>query len=207
MKQLLRIVFLFPLLISCNSEVVKDLELHNLVSSLVGEFSNIEQAKNDSGFAHLNLTNIRIWKDRPGYWIYSEVSDAKENDYIYSQRILSYERLDSFTFINTSYIIRNAKDYKNILNNKHLFNQLTLDSLEIRKGCQVYFEKNTSTIYTGKTKKKSCSSSINYIEYISSNFVISSDKISIWNKGYDKKGKQIWGKITGPYMYKRVAKK
>ncbi len=207
MKQLLPVVFLFSLLFSCNSKTVKDPELYNLVSSIVGEFSNIEQVKHDAGFAHLNLTNIRIWKDRPGYWIYSEVSDAKEKEYIYSQRILSYERLDSFTFINTSYSIRNAKEYRNVLKNQHRLNQLTIDSLEIRKGCQVYFEKNTSTIYTGKTRKKSCSSSIHYIEYISSNFVISSDKISVWNRGYDKKGKQIWGKITGPYMYKRIAKK
>ncbi|MEW7292354.1 chromophore lyase CpcT/CpeT [Aquimarina sp. 2304DJ70-9] len=206
MKQFLCIVFILPLLFSCNSKDVTDPELHDLVSLLAGEFSNEEQAKNDAGFAHLNLTNIEIWKDKPGYWLYSEVSDAKEKNYIYSQRILNYERLDSFIFKNTSYSIRNAKDYKIGQKDKHVFNQLTLDSLEIREGCQVYFEKNTSTIYSGKTKKKSCSSTTGHIEYISSNFVVSSDKISIWNKGYNKKGKQIWGKIKGPYIYKRKRK-
>ncbi len=203
MKQLLPFFFLFILLLSCNSKSTKDVELNDLVTLLLGEFSNEEQAKNDVSFTHLNLINMRIWKDQPGYWVYSEVSDAKQDDYIYSRRIVNYKRLDSSNFVSTSYIIANAKDFEVDWNNPKLFDKLTLDDIEIREGCEVFFKKKTSTIFSGKTNKGSCISNIKGIDYITSAFVVSKDKISIWTRGYDQKGKQVWGKIKGPYKYKK----
>ncbi len=207
MKQILLFVFTFTLLSGCSDKPLTDPELDNLVGLLVGEFSNEQQAKDDSGYAHLNLVNVIIWQDRPGYWVYSELYDAKENNNIYGQRILKYERVDSTTFKNMSYKIPNAKYYQSGWKNKSVFDKLTIDSLEIRDGCDVYFKKNTSTIYSGKTNKKFCSSSITNVEYITANFVISREKISIWNRGYNNLGKQIWGKIKGPYKYQRISKK
>lgn len=212
MKQLLLIIFLSTLLSSCNSNPIKDLELHNLVTLLIGEFSNKEQAENDSSFAHLNLVNIRIWKGKPGYWVYSEVSDAKGDYNVYNQAILNYERLDSSTIKSTSYKIISVKDHSADLNNPEfsskpsteLFDRLTLDSLEMKTGCQVYFKKKTSTIYSGKMGKGSCNNNIDYIDYIMSTYVVSKDKISLWTKGYNNNGKQVWGKIKGPYKYKRT---
>lgn len=205
MKQFLLFIFLSILFSSCNSKPIKDVELHKLVMLLTGEFSNKEQAENDIGFAHLNLRNIRIWENRPGYWLYSEVSDAKNSDQVYSQRIINYKRSNSSTFISTSYLILNEENYKGSQEEtSDIFNKLTKDSLIERVGCQMYFKKKTSTIYSGKIKKKSCASSIDYIDYITSAFVISKNKISIWTKGYDNKGKQVWGKIKGPYRYKRL---
>ncbi len=204
MKHFLPIFFISGLILSCNSKVAKDDELDHLMSFLVGEFSNEEQAKNDDGFAFLRLINIPIWKNKPGHWIYTELYDANKDNYVYTQRILQYERVDSSTFKSTSYQILNAKDYKQGWKDISVFDKLTIDSLKIRNGCNIFFEKNTSTIYTGKTKKKSCSSTIDSIEYITSNFVISRNKISIWNKGYNDEGKQVWGKINGPYKYKKA---
>lgn len=207
MKQLLLFIFLSILFLSCNSKPIKDVELHKLVTLLTGEFSNKEQAENDISFEHLNLKNTRIWENKPGYWLYSEVSDAKNSDQIYTQRIINYERSNASTFVSTSYLIRNAKNYKGTQEEiSNIFNELTKDSLTERVGCQMYFKKKTSTIYSGKIKKRSCPSSIDYIDYITSSFVISKNKVSIWTKGYDNKGKQIWGKIKGPYKYKRLKK-
>ncbi|TSE11125.1 MULTISPECIES: chromophore lyase CpcT/CpeT [Aquimarina] len=206
MKQFLPIIFLLIVFNSCNSKPIKDIELHNLATLMIGEFSNKEQSKKDNGFSHSHMINVRIWKDKPGYWIYSELSAVKENNYVYSQRIINYDRIDSITFKSTGYRILNEKDYKLGWKDIEVFDKLTLDSLQIRKGCQVYFKKKTSTIYSGKTNKGTCSSSIDHVDYISSSFVVSKDKISIWTRGYDEKGKQVWGKIRGPFKYKRLAK-
>ncbi len=207
MKHLLLLGLVLVFVSSCKSEIIKDTELHNLVTLLVGEFSNLEQSKNDSSFSHLKMVNTRIWKSKQGYWVYSELFDAKKTDVIYGQRILNYERVDSSTFKSTSYTISNAQDYRMGWKNESIFDTLTVDNLIMRDGCQVYFKKSTSTIYTGKTRKKSCSSSIDYIDYITADFVVSRDKISLWNRGYSKKGKQVWGKIRGPHKYKRTSKK
>ena len=207
MRQILLLLCSLILTFGCSSKAVSDPELNDLVSLMVGEFSNEEQTQNDSSYPFLRLVNIKIWKDRPGHWVYSELFDAKDENRVYGQRILHYERVDSLRFQSTSYKILNAKDYNSSWKHAKLLNTLTLDSLEVREGCQVYFVKNTSTIYSGKTNKKTCSSSIKHVDYITSDFVVSRDKISIWNRGYNKEGKQVWGKIKGPFKYKRITDK
>ncbi|AXT62960.1 hypothetical protein D1816_22335 [Aquimarina sp. AD10] len=207
MKQLSLIIFTVLALFSCNSAPVKDVELHNLVTMILGEFSNAEQTEKDASFRHLNLKSVRIWKDRPGYWVYTEVHEASENNNIYSQRILEYERVDSLNFKSTSYKILNEKEYKFGWQNAKVFNKLTLDSLRLKEGCQVYFKKKTSTIYSGKTNRDSCLSSIKSVNHITSSFVVSKNKISVWTRGYSKEGKHIFGKISGPYKYKKIAKR
>lgn len=202
--KLFLLFILLSILLSCDSKPVKDIELHKLVMLLTGEFSNEEQAENDISFTHLNLRNIRIWENKPEYWLYSEISDAKNSSLIYSQRIINYKRADASTFVSTSYTILNAENYKGAQAKPELFNKLTQDSIRVKDGCQMYFKKKTSTIYSGKIKKKSCLSNVDYINYITSSFVISKNKISIWTKGYDSKGKQVWGVIKGPYTYKRL---
>ncbi|WP_103863707.1 chromophore lyase CpcT/CpeT [Aquimarina sp. I32.4] len=213
MRQLLLIIFLPTLFTSCNSKPVKDAELHNLVTLLIGKFSNKEQVENDTDFSHLNLVNIRIWKDRPGYWIYSEVYSAKENQKIHNQKISHYERMDSSTFKKTIYKISNIKnntdtnsigDKKSMINNLEFFDNLSIERLKLETGCHVYFKKKTSTIYSGKTSKKSCYCSSEQLNYSTSSYVVSRDKISIWTKGYNKKGKQVWGNIKGPFKYKKL---
>ncbi|TPN81281.1 chromophore lyase CpcT/CpeT [Aquimarina algicola] len=203
MKQFLLIISLLILFSGCVSAPVKDKELHNLVSLLIGDFTNKEQAENDPSFSQLSLINIRIWKNKSGYWVYSQLFDAKKENIIYSQRVLFYERVDSITFASKSYTINNAKEYKEAWKNPKILKSLKPEDLEIRNGCDVYFKKKTSTIYSGKTNKGSCSSSINFVDHISSNFVISKNKLSVWNRGYDEKGKQVWGKIKGPYKFRK----
>ncbi|WP_103070977.1 chromophore lyase CpcT/CpeT [Aquimarina sediminis] len=205
MRGFLLIIFLSLLFSSCNSAPIKDPELHKLVVLLVGSFSNKEQAENDSSFASLHMTNTRIWEERIGYWVYSEVSDANKDHYIYSQRIINYERLDSSTLKGTSYEIPNIEEYNTDQKKSTFLSNLTPDSLEIRAGCQVYFKKKTSTIYSGKTNKGSCTNALDYIDYTTSTYVISKDNISIWTKGYNNNRKQVWGKINGPYKYKRLS--
>ncbi len=207
MRKIILYIFLAIVVLGCNSKTTNDTELDNLVKALVGEFSNTKQAEEDPTFKHIKMTNIRIWEDRQGYWVYSEQFDANDVSNIYGQRIVNYERVDSTKFKSTSYRLSNAKAYRSGWKDKKMFNRLTIDSLEIREGCQVYFKKNTSTIYSGKTNKSTCSSSFNRIDYITSDFVVSKDKISIWTRGYNEEGKQVWGKITGPFKYQRISKK
>ncbi len=205
MKQPLLIFFLLIILSGCNTKAIKDAELHNLMTLLTGKFSNEEQVANDTHFSYLNLVNTKIWKDRPGDWLYSEVFDAKEQNYVYSQRILSYERVDSTTIKSISYKILSPNNYLAGWKNPQIFENLTIDSLVAREGCDIYYKKKTSTIYSGKTKKGACASSIDYIDYILSTFVVSKNKMSVWTRGYDTEGKQVWGKIKGPYKYQKLS--
>jgi len=197
MKKLFLVFFLSMLFLGgCTTKNTKDNELGNLVSLFVGEFSNKDQSSADASFKTSYITNRRIWKDRPGYWIYSEVFEPEPNYWAYSQRIINYKRIDSLNFISTSYALPNPK----------IFDSLTHNDLHIRNGCDVYYKKKTRTIYVGKTIKGECSSTIKTINYLTSSFIASKDKISIWTRGFNQRDKQVWGLTKGPYVYKKISK-
>lgn len=205
MRKLLPFLISLIFLCNCKTKVVNDPELEGFVQILTGKFSSKKQAQEESGYAAVCLINTPIWQNQSGYWFYQELFSEEKSTAIYNQRIIQIKRVDSITLSSTSYVIPNQKKYTNGWKDASLFNQLTIDSLTIREGCDVYFRKKTSTIYQGKTYKNSCSSSFSKkIEYTTSNIVISSKKISSWDRGYDSKGKQVWGKIQGPYNFIRV---
>ncbi|WP_299608309.1 chromophore lyase CpcT/CpeT [uncultured Aquimarina sp.] len=205
MRKLLPFLITLIFLCNCNSKVVNDPELEDFVQILTGKFSSKKQAKEESGYAAVCLINSPIWKDQSGYWFYQELFNEEKSTAIYNQRIINIKRVDSITISSSSYIIPNQKKYINGWKDTSLFNQLTIDSLTVRAGCDVYFKKKTSTIYQGKTSKNSCSSSFSKkIKYTTSNIVMSRNKISSWDRGYDSEGKQVWGKIEGPYDFIRV---
>ncbi|MHA7058564.1 chromophore lyase CpcT/CpeT [Aquimarina sp. M1] len=198
---------LLVITISCGNEIEPDSYLLNFTKTLTGNFSSINQAIKDSSYAPVHLINTPIWKERKGYWFYQEMYDEKDETSIYNQRILNFQKVDSTTISSTSYVIPNQEKYVNAWKDVSIFDHLSVDSLIIRDGCDLYFKKKTSTIYHGKTKKGTCSSTFDIkISYTTSNVVISNNKITSWVRGYDTNGKQIWGKIQGPYEFFRIDK-
>jgi len=207
MKKLLLFSILSLFLSGCKSKEICDIELYNFVRLLNGHFSSKEQAEQESGYYDISLTNISIWKNRTGFWIYQELFNSKTPSTIYYQRILKIERLDSITIRSLSYILPNQKKYSNGWKDPSIFNDLNIKTLEAREGCEIYFQKKTSSIYQGKTNNRTCSSTnlMKNVDYITSSIILSQDRISSWDRGYDNNGKQVWGKIQGPYKYKRIS--
>ncbi|MBQ4821420.1 chromophore lyase CpcT/CpeT [Aquimarina sp. MMG016] len=207
MNQLLLYLLVILLFLSCNPKQNNDPELHHFVDLLSGSFSSKEQSEKEVGYADSNLINTPIWEDSKNYWLYSEIHNAKNPSLIYIQRILNIQRMDSVTFISTAYTIPDQKKYAHGWKDPNLFNEIALDSLQKREGCDIYYKKKTSSIYVGKTNNVSCLSTLKNIAYTKSNIVLSRDQLSVWDKGYDVDGKQVWGKIQGPYKYKRIQEK
>jgi len=197
-------------MIRCTTKVDPDPDpqLRNFSELFTGKFSSTKQAEKDASYSSVILINTPIWKDRSGYWLYHELHDEENSTFIYNQRIINIRRLDSTVIRTISYIIPNKKKYINAWKDTSIFNNLNVDSLTIRDGCDVYFKKMTSTIYQGKTKKGNCLSSFSKkIAYTTSDIVISNDQISSWDRGYCSNKKQVWGKIQGPYKFIRVKNK
>ncbi len=204
MLRLLLFMSLLAFTISCDTKTSDDSKLQDFTDLLSGKFSSEKQSELDSSYPAVYLVNIPIWEDKPGYWLYHELYDKKNNSSVYNQRIINVRREDSVTLSTISYVIPNQKKYINAWRDISVFNFLTIDSLKRRDGCDVYFKK-TSTIYQGKTKKGTCLSNFTEnIAYTTSNVVVSKNKISSWDRGYDITGKQIWGKIQGPFQFVRI---
>lgn len=207
LKKLLLFLFTSAFCIGCNSVEKQDQELAYFTSLIEGKFSSRKQAENEEGFASVYLINLPIWKDKPGYWFYHELGNEKDSSVIFNQRIIQIKRSDSSTIRSISYTFLSPGKYERAWKNIALFDQLHQDSLQLKKGCDLFYKQKTATIFQGKTKKGTCKSSFREnISYTTSNVVVSKDKISSWIKGFDRDHKQVWGKIQGPYKYDRVQK-
>lgn len=57
--------------------------------------------------------------------------------------------------------------------------------------------------YTGSTVGKKCTSNLRGSTYAKSEVKIEQNSISSWDRGFDEKGNQVWGALTGPYILRR----
>jgi len=206
MRKLPLFIILLCFIISCETKKKQDVRLQDFVTAISGKFSSQEQVNKEPSYSAVIFSNTRIWKERPGYWLYQELYDPEKNNSVYYQRIINVKRVDSVIISSSSYIIPDQKKYKNAWKNPQVLDHLTKDSLSIRNGCDVHFKNKVSSIYHGKTKKGTCLSNFSEkISYTTSDIVISKNKISSWDRGYDSNGKQVWGKIQGPYIFVRIS--
>ena len=192
------------LVASCDEVRNRDSEIEEFTNAITGTFSSEDQSKKEVGYTNLTLVNTPIWEDRPGYWIYSENFLTDEPNKVFLQRIINIERIDSITLKTTRYALKKPDTYKNAWKNTDIFYTINKEDLIPKTGCEMYYSKKTSTIYHGQSKPKSCLSELENVAFIMSNIILSEDKISVWVKGYNDSGKQIWGKIKGPYKYIRL---
>ena len=204
MKRHLFIVLSIILIASCDEIGHRDSEVEKFINAITGTFSSEDQSKKQVGYANLTLVNTPIWTDRPGHWIYSENFLSDQPNQVFLQRIINIERIDSITLKTTRYALKKSDTYKNAWKNTDIFDNLDQEDLIYKVGCEIYYSKKTSTIYHGQNKPKLCLSDLENIAFLMSNIVLSEDKISVWIKGYNNSGQQIWGKRKGPYHYLRL---
>ena len=79
------------------------------------------------------------------------------------------------------------------------------DLLVPRPGCRVIFERVDGNTFTGGIDGTGCPSSLVGATYLTSDVTLRSDRILIWDRGYDTRGEQVWGSTAGPYIYKRTS--
>ncbi|WP_378186803.1 chromophore lyase CpcT/CpeT [Aquimarina sp. W85] len=190
---------------SCISPKSSDIELQKFSSLFIGSFSTQEQALNDSSYRSINLEVHPIWENKSGHWMFAEWVENNDTSKIIQRRIIQLKRLDSANIISKLYKLPVASEK---LNSEqivtHIDNNYDEEHLLLRHGCDINYTKQTSNIYVGKTNPSSCKSQASGIAYITSQIIISTNRFTEWTRGFDTKGKQVWGKIKGPYQYKRI---
>ncbi|MFL1895783.1 chromophore lyase CpcT/CpeT [Aquimarina sp. 2-A2] len=204
-RRLLIPILLLTLSVGCISNKSIDIELQKFSSLFIGSFSTKEQAFKDASYKAIVLNITPVWENTSGYWMFAEWADGNDTSQIIQRRVIRFERLDSVTIVSKLYKLpENTKRITSDLIAEHVAKKISSKDLLLREGCDVKFTKQTSNIYVGKTERNTCESNRPGISYISSQIIISTNRLSAWTKGFDTKGKQVWGKINGPYLYKRI---
>jgi hypothetical protein len=111
-----------------------------------------------------------------------------------------YKENDS-TIVSHVYTIKNPLRFAGQWKIDNPLQDLSVDSLEDRKGCSIYLTKTSDGKYVGSTKEKDCESNLRGAAYATSKVTISSGILESWDQGFDVDAKQVWGATKGGYKF------
>jgi len=194
------------LLISCSSRNImkrKFDSFHLLKSYMSGEFSSTLQSQQDSDFFDIRLRMVPIWNSTATtFYLYVEQAVSTSIDKPYRQRIYKVEKINETEFVSHIYTVAAPSRFVGKNGDDPLFNQLTVDSLQIKDGCSVYLNFNEKTNdFSGATKDGTCPSERQGAKFASSKVTINSKQMVSWDQGWNEEGKQVWGATKGGYIF------
>ncbi|MCH2152975.1 MAG: chromophore lyase CpcT/CpeT [Phycisphaerales bacterium] len=175
---------------------------------MTGTFQSKQQSRQaPSEYHDIRLVQVPIWEARDdGPWLYVEQAWMSELDRPYRQRIYQLEILDDGGIASHVFSLPgNPLVYSSPWKGDGGMGGLHPDTLVARPGCTVEFQMVDGNTFTGGIKGEGCPSDLVGASYLTSDVTLRSDRILIWDRGYDSEGRQVWGATTGPYIYKRTS--
>jgi CpeT protein len=180
--------------------IATDQEIQMLSFMMEGEYSSEAQALKDTSYFSITLAMKRIWHSRTdAIWLYVEQAMAKNVNKPYRQRVYKISRVDGmiesavYTLTNAAAVVGAHKDSTRA-------EMIQMDSLSLRRGCQVYLTYNRGMFF-GSTNGTACSSDINSASYATSEVQVWGDRIVSWDRGFSATGDQVWGATKGGYHF------
>lgn len=179
--------------------------LDRLVSWMTGSFSSQEQASLDTHFLDIRLQMVQIWPERiDGRWLYVEQASAVSPDKPYRQRIYRLSRRNDTTLVSAVYEISDPLRLAGSWRLPSSLDFLAPDSLIPRLGCAVVFHPRGDTAYIGSTVDKECLSDRGGADYATSEVKVTELGLVMWDRGWNWRGKQVWGAERGGYEFKKL---
>lgn len=173
-------------------------------SLLNGDFDSSEQASVDRAFFPVSLRSCEAIVEGLGERVlYVEQAMMDGLDRPYRQRIYSVEeaegRVVSRVFamddsLNRALIGACDDDTAPVIQ---------LRDIEERKGCGVWLTADQDGVYRGGTEGQDCESSLGGARYATSKVVLYEGAIESWDQGWASADEQVWGAVSGPYIFKR----
>ena len=174
--------------------------LNELFELMQGSFNSEKQALADSTYYNISLHMYPIWEDK-GKFLYVEQALNNGKSKPYRQRIYEVTQLDENTFSSAIYTITNDSLWIGKWKTPKAFDQLSLEDINKKDGCEVILKRLKPNHYKGNTGIKTCSSSLYGASYATSEVEIFKNKIISWDRGFDTDGKHIWGAEKGGYIF------
>ncbi|MFD0860734.1 chromophore lyase CpcT/CpeT [Sungkyunkwania multivorans] len=203
MKKIALMFTTFALMVGCRTSSKTDAELDELFMMMQGSFSSEQQAAKDSAYYYISLHMYPIWEDR-GHFLYVEQALHTLPDRPYRQRIFELRRVDQNTLSSHSYVLPNDTLWVGKWKTPEAFDDLRLDDLKEREGCELRLVKQDDGSFKGSTGDKTCESSLLGAAYATSQVVIDDQKLISWDRGFDKEGNQVWGAEKGGYIFDKI---
>ena len=201
MKKILLITLLFLSTYSFGQLTQKNLKQYT--KTITGVFSTKEQHLIDSTFDDVMVYTKLIRKDINGiYWIYTEQGETR-NYKPYRQRVYQLAIVDG-KILQRIYYLKDIT--KHSFFKPQTITSITLADITLKQGCDLSIDFITKGIYGGKTNDKNCIATFRGSTYTTTDFMVYSDKVMSWERGWNDKDEQVWGSRKGHYIYKKISK-
>ncbi len=176
-------------------------DVETLASWLSGSFSSEAQHKADPKYFDVRLHHARIWPaSKDGAWIYVEQARGEAQDNPYRQAVYHVHAIGE-EIVSDPYTLPDASRVLGAWKNVGLFKDVTPASLTLRDGCSIHFHRAPDGTFTGSTLGTGCPSDRQGAKFATSEVTVTATMLTSWDRGFDEKGKQVWGAVEGPYQF------
>ncbi len=180
-------------------------DLERLRSWMTGSFSSAAQSAADPDFRDIRLHMAPIWPERTdGVWLYVEQAVAATPDQPYRQRVYRLRQLDAGHFESQVFELADPARAVGAWRLPRPLAELGPDHLEERVGCAIQL-RWAGDAFVGSTRDRQCASELRGATWASSEVTLTADRLLSWDRGFDAAGEQVWGAVTGGYVFDRVA--
>lgn len=179
--------------------------LPELVAWMTGSFSSAEQAAADSSYLDIRLEMARIWPERTdAAWLYVEQAAAWTLDQPYRQRVYAVTQTGPDTFSSTVYELPDPAAVVGAFREPARFAALDPAGLDLRSGCTITLRREDDA-FVGSTNGTDCASSLRGASYATSEVRITQHGLVSWDRGWNETGEQVWGAVSGGYVFVKAA--
>ncbi len=183
--------------------VADDEELQLLKSWMIGSFNSLEQSSLDSNFYNIHLEMVPIWEDqKDAIYLYVEQAASWALDKPYRQRVYRLSRDERGGLESAVYMLDNPLRFAGAWETLPALTQLTPDSISIKEGCEIKLTP-LGGVFIGGTEGQGCLSQLRGAAYATSEVRIEKEMLTSWDRGFDSTDTQVWGAVTGPYIFKK----
>lgn len=178
-----------------------------IAAMLTGSFSSEAQSLTDENFFDIRLEVVSIWPSRDdGPWLYVEQAAASALSRPYRQRVYHIVGSDTAGYRNEVYELPgDALSFAGAWKSSMPLSGLAPGHLVQLEGCTVYLQPTGEGLMSGGTRASECGTDWGGAAYATSEVTLALDYMESWDRGYDAQGEQVWGAVTGPYRFDRIA--
>lgn len=193
MKNTLSLLGLFLILcMPCKAQESSE-DFNQLIDWLTGEYTAAAQGQNNAPQDNLVLHIARIWPQAPnGAWVYVEESKADNLENPFRQEVYFLSEISDGEYSSDVYKIPGDSAFKGAWKNPSKFDGVTAFDLKHQNGCALFLNYDGFQ-YSGKTNSGTCKIQTNDSEYTTTDIILLPMEYQVWNRGFDKDGKQVSG--------------
>jgi hypothetical protein len=180
--------------------IATDALLDDLERHLVGSYDSVPQAKADPNFLELSLEICPIEVEGHGRALYVEQAAFDRKDLPYRQRIWALEGPGSAPIARSFQLAVPARLVGHCTN---AVGRLRASELTETTGCEVRWTWAPGSGSWRGSIGSTCPSTLSGASYMTSSIEVTRRELSSWDRGYDDRGRQVWGSTVGPAVFTR----